>query len=223
MSSSSSCSALSARAVMRVACWMVSVSRPAKSSSDKRDSGLGQPGPHRVGVDVALGGLGEVVGGQIGGDVAVDDHAADRQPQLLQLVDRLERLLDRQRLQQRHQVDGGQVGVQQLDHALGLRVHRTALGEVRDGLGDVEEPGDAAGRRRVDHHRVVDRLLALLVPRRHDLLDLAGEQHVAQAGRDRRRELDGADPPHRPAGDARGCRTCRGIRGTRPRCRWPAR
>src|SRR4051812_15293933 len=37
------------------------------------DARLGQTGPHRVGVDVALGGLGEVLGREIGGNVAVDD------------------------------------------------------------------------------------------------------------------------------------------------------
>ena len=57
------------------------------------------------------------------------------------------------------------------------------------------------GRRGVHHDGVVDRLLALLGAG-HDLADLAGEQHVAQAGRDRRRELDGADPAHRAAGQA---------------------
>ena len=128
----------------------------------QRDSDACQARPHRVGVDVALGGLGEVVGGQVGRDVAVDDDAADRQAQLLEFVDRLEGLLDRQRLQQGDEVDGGQVGVQQLDHAVGLRVHRAALGQVGHRLGDVEEAGDATGRRRVDDDGVVGRLLALL-------------------------------------------------------------
>ena len=136
---------------------MVSVSRPAKSRVGQVDARLGQAGADRVGVDVALGGLGQVVGGQVGRDVAVDDDAADRQSELLELVDRLDGLLDRQRLQQRDQVNGGLVGVQQLDHALGLRVHRAALGQVGHRLGDVEEAGDPAGRRGVDHDRVVDR------------------------------------------------------------------
>ena len=68
-------------------------------------------------------------------------------PELLQFVDRLQRLLHRQRLEQRHQMDRGQIGVQQLDDAVGLRVHRTALGQIRHRLGDVEEAGDASGRR----------------------------------------------------------------------------
>ena len=120
-------------------------------------------------------------------------------PSSSQFVDRLERLLDRQRLQQGDEVDGGEVGVQHLDHAFGLRVHRAALGQIRHRLGDVEEAGDAAGRRGVHHDGVVDRLLALLGAG-DDLPDLAGEQHVAQARRDRRRELDGADAAHRAAG-----------------------
>ena len=83
--------------------------------------------------------------------------------ELREFVDRLDGLLHGQRLQQGDQMDGGLIRMQQLHHAVGLRVHRAALGQVGDGLGDVEEPGDAAGRRSVDHDRVVDRLLALLV------------------------------------------------------------
>ena len=105
------------------------------------------------------------------------------------------------RLQQGDQVDGRQLGVQHLHHAFGLTVHRTALGQVGDGLGDVEEAGDPPGRRGVDHDGVVCRLLALLGPR-DDLPDLAREQHVPQARRDRRRELDRTDAVHRPPGDA---------------------
>ena len=75
------------------------------------------------------------------------------------------------------------------------------LARSRHRLGDVEEAGDAAGRRRVDDDGVVNGLLALLGAG-DDLPDLAGEQHVAQARRDRRRELDGPDPAHGAAGEA---------------------
>ena len=117
---------------------------------------------------------GKIVGGQIGRNVAVDDHAADRQIQFPQFLDGLERLLDRQRLEQGDEVDGGEVGMQHLDHAFGLRVHRAALGQLRNGSSDVEEPGDAARRRGVNHDRVVDRLLALLGARVPQSTPLAG-------------------------------------------------
>ena len=94
---------------------------------------------------------------------------------------------------------GGEVGVQNLDDAVGLRMHRAALGQIRHRLGDVEEAGDATGRRRVDDDGVVNGLFALLGAG-DDLADLAGEKHVAQAGGDRRRELDGPDPVHGAAG-----------------------
>ena len=161
-SSSSSCSALSARAAMRVACWMVSVSRPAKSVSDSVIPAFASPARTASASMSPSAALARSSGGQIGRDVAVDDHAADRQPQFPQFLDRFERLLDRQRLQQGDEVDGGEVGMQHLDHAFGLRVHRAALGEVRHRLGDVQEPRDAARRRGVDHDGVVGRLLALL-------------------------------------------------------------
>ena len=79
-------------------------------------------------------------------------------------------------------------------------MHRTAFGQIGDGLGHVEEAGDATRRRGIDHDGVVDRPL-VLVDADHGFLDLAGEQHVAQTGRDRRGELDRADAPHRTPGD----------------------
>ncbi len=91
--------------------------------------------------------------------------------------------------------------MQQLHHAVGLRVHRPALGQVGHRFGGVQEACDPACRRGIDNYRVVNRKL-VLVQAHHRLFDLAGEQHVAQAGRDRRRELDRADAAHRPARDA---------------------
>ena len=66
---------------------------------------------------------------------------------------------------------------------------------------DVEEAHDAPGRRRVQDDRVVRRPHLLLLAL-DGLDDLAGEQHVAHAGRDRRREVDGAEPLERTAGAA---------------------
>ena len=135
---------------------MVSVSSPANSVSDNVIPVFSRLGPHGVCVDVTFGGLGQIVGRQEQRDIAVDDDAADRQAEALQLFDGFDRLLDRQRLQQRHQMDCGLLGVQELDHALALRMHRTALGQIGDGLGDVEEPRNPSGRRRIDHDGVVN-------------------------------------------------------------------
>ena len=75
------------------------------------------------------------------------------------------------------------------------------LAKIGHRLGGVQEARDPARRRGVDDNRVVNRKL-VLVEAHHRLFDLAGEQHVAQAGRDRRRELDRTDAAHRPARDA---------------------
>ncbi|CKO11387.1 Uncharacterised protein [Mycobacterium tuberculosis] len=79
-------------------------------------------------------------------------------------------------------------------------MHRSALGQIGHRLGDIQEARDAPGRRRIDDDCIIDRQL-VLVEAHHRLLDLAGEQHVAQTGRDRRRELDRADTAHGPACD----------------------
>src|SRR6478735_3695171 len=155
----------------------------------QRYSRLRQARPDTVGVHDALRGLGQVRRGEVVRNVPVDDHAADRQPEFSELVDRLDGLLNGKRLQQGDQVDRRQLGVQNLHHAFGLTVYRTALGQIGDGLGDVEEAGDPPGRRGVDHDGVVCRLLALLGPR-DDLADLAREQHVPQSRGNRRRALD---------------------------------
>lgn len=63
----------------------------------KLDPGRQQPGPHRVCIDLALGGLRQVLRLQMGGDVAVHDHTADRQFHLRKLLDGFQCLLHRQR------------------------------------------------------------------------------------------------------------------------------
>ena len=68
---------------------------------------------------------------------------------------------------------------------------------------DAEEAGDAAGRRCVEHDGVVDAAaFAAGVLAAYGLVDLAGEQDVAHARRDRRGEVDGADAPQRATGPA---------------------
>src|SRR5690606_25641393 len=74
-------------------------------------------------------------------------------------------------------------------HGLRLIVYRPDLGEPGDLVVDVEEAGDAPGRRGVHHHVVVDEPpAAVLAP--HRLARLAGQQDVPHAGRDGGGEVD---------------------------------
>ena len=130
------------------------------------------------------------------------------------------RLLYRHLLQQRDHVHRGHRRAQQRRHALALGLDRADLGQPGGLRGDVEEAPDPAGRRRVEHHRVVDPAAVRGAGRR--LLDLAGEQHVAQARGDRGGEVDRADLAQRPARRRRACRTCRGTPAAPPRRRRPA-
>ena len=98
-------------------------------------------------------------------------------------------------------MDRGLLGVQKAHHALGLVVHGTAGGKIRYRSGDVKEPRDTAGRRSVHHDGVVRGSFVGTQPN-HGFLDLAGQQHVAKSGCDRRGELDGTDPAHGAAGDS---------------------
>jgi hypothetical protein len=59
-------------------------------------------------------------------------------------------------------------------------------------VGDVEEAGDPAGGRRVEHHRVVHPAAVGATP--DGLGGLAGDQHVTQTGGDRGGEVDHAHP-----------------------------
>ena len=88
---------------------------------------------------------------------------------------------------------------------LGLRVDRAHPGEVGHLHVDVEEAGDPAGGRRVEHDGVPGpgALVAAGAGGAADgLVDLADEQHVAHARGDRGREVDDAHPLQRPAGAA---------------------
>lgn len=109
--------------------------------------------------------------------------------------------------------------VQQPNDAFTLRMHRAALGEVGHRLGDVEEAADPPGRGSIDDNGVVH-AFAGSIGADDALLDLAGEQNVAKAGAI---VVANSMAPNlriaRPA--KRGCRTFRGIRGTRSRCRRP--
>ena len=114
--------------------------------------------------------------------------------------DRVGGLLDRHLLQQRHHVHRGDRRAQDRGHAVALGLDRPDLGQPGGLGGHVEEPADPAGRRRVQHHRVVDPV-AVHGPGDR-LLDLAGQQHVADAGRDRGGEVDRAELLQRPPGPA---------------------
>ena len=153
------------------------------------------------GIDDAVGDVADRLGRQMMRRHPIDDHRPDGEVLALQLADRLDGLLDGHRLEQRHQMHHGLVRVQQLDDAVALVAQGAGLGQIGHGLGDVEEVADPARRRRVDHHRVVDPVAAL-VGSDHGLLDLPRHQDVAKPRRDGGDEVDGTDAAHGAAGES---------------------
>ena len=127
----SSCSALSVRARIRVACSIDSVSSPAKSASLSVIPTLPKPDRTPSPSMSPSAALLRSSGDRERRDIAVDDHTPDREFELLEFGDRFQRLLNGQRLQQSHQMYCRLIGVQQLDHAVGLRMNRPALATRR--------------------------------------------------------------------------------------------
>ena len=181
------------------ACSTASSASASASAASVEARGGERRGELRAG-EPALGGPVEAGRRQqrLGGHV--DDHRADRQVRGLQLRDGVGGLLDRHVLEQGHQVDGGLRRAQHRHDAVALGLDRARAGQLAHLAGDPEEAGDPPGRRSVDDDGVVDR--PAVVPAGHRFLDLAGEQHVADAGSDRRGEVDGAHLAQRPAGPA---------------------
>ena len=136
----------------------------------------------------------------------VDDDARRVQALVAQLVDRLEGLLHRHLLEEGDDVDDRLVRLEQPGDRGGLGGDRPDPREVGHLGVDGEEPADAARRRCVEDDPVVDRGGVALVPAVAatpvGLVDLADEQHVAHAGGDGRREVDGAELLEQPAGPA---------------------
>ena len=162
---------------------------------------IGQRLTDRIGVNDTLGGLVQIRGRQMWHHGSVHDHTADRQAHPAQFGDGLGGLLHGQRLKQSHQVDGRLIRVQQLAHPLGLRMNGSALGDIGQRRRHIEEAGDPAGGRGVDHDGVVH-MPSRLVDADDALLDLSGEDDIAQTRRNRGRELDGADALHRTPSQA---------------------
>ncbi len=132
----------------------------------------------------------------------VRDHAADRQPQVAQLRDAVERLLHRHVLEHGDQVDPAELRAQQVHHAVGLVPHGADLGQPGELAVDVEELRDPAGRGCVEHHGAVPAGVLVAAVAVHRLVDLAGQQHVAQPRRDRGGEVDDAEAVEHLAGAA---------------------
>lgn len=128
----------------------------------------------------------------------VHDHIADGEGGAAQFGDTVGGLLDRHLLEQGDQMHRGLGGLEDAHHRLGLIVYRADPGQAGDFVVDVQETGDAAGRRRVHHHVVVD-VTTLPVPAAYGLAGLARQQHVAHARRDGRREVDRAELLERAA------------------------
>ena len=96
-------------------------------------------------------------GDSSGGAHGVDDRR--RRPagrRTRSSVDAVDRLLHGHLLQQRHEVHRGLRRAEDRHDAVGLGLDRADLGQAADLGADVEEPRDAAGRRRVEHDGVVD-------------------------------------------------------------------
>ena len=97
---------------------------------------------------------------------------------------------------------GGLRRAEQPGHRVGLALDRAHPGQPGQLVVDPEELRDPAGRRRVEHDGVVgDRVLVAGVALGR-LVDLAGQQHVADAGGDGGRELDDAEAVERLPGPA---------------------
>ena len=135
---------------------------------------------------------------------ALPDHVhhdrSDPQVEGLELLDRVQGLLDRHLLEQRDQVDPGDVRAQHAHDRVRLVADRSDLGQAGHLVVHVQEPRDPPGRRRVQHDSVVREPPVRLPPRR--LVDLAGQQYVAQARRDRGDEVDRAHLLERLPGPA---------------------
>ena len=161
------------------------------------DAGLAELGADRGLVQPTLAGLLER--GVVEEWLAhhVDDDRARVQTLGAQVLDGLERLLDRHLLEQGHDVHDGLLGLEQAGDRAGLRGDRPDAGEVGDLGVDREEAADASRRRRVQDDAVVDRggvaLVLAVAAAPVGLVDLADEQDVPDAGRDGRREVDGAE------------------------------
>ncbi len=173
------------------------------------DQGPGRGDPHRLQVRAhvllvqpARGRELERVVGQVAGAHEVDHHAADRQVRGAQLLDPVGGLLHRHLLQHRHQVHRGPRRAEQRHHRVGLVLDGADLGQPGELVADVEELGDPPGGRGVEHDGVVLRGALVAAVALHRLEDLAGQQHVAHAGRDGRGELHDAEAVQRLAGAA---------------------
>ena len=136
------------------ACWArASPCQPGHGRRVGRQPGGGQPAPQLR--------LGDLPGRSVsGGRAALTMIRPTGKPSCGQLGDRVHRLLDRHLLQQRHHVHRGHRGAQQRRHPLALGLDRADLGQPGGLGGDVEEAPDPAGRRGVQHHRVVHPALA---------------------------------------------------------------
>ncbi len=119
-------------------------------------------------------------------------------PSVAQLGDAVQGLLDRHLLQHGDEVHDGLRRADDLLHGVGVPADRPDPGQVGYLAGDVQEPADPAGRRGVHHDGVVD-AAALVVLAPDGLGGLAGEQHVAQAGRDGGGEVHHAELGQRGA------------------------
>ena len=115
-----------------------------------------------------------------------------------QFGDAVDGLLDRHLLQQRHQVDGGlgRPDARRMTVSAWLRIGPTRASPATSALTlrkRAMRPVGGASSTTASYYGPSRPSL-----RRTASYGLAGEQHVAQAGRDRGGEVDGADPLEQP-------------------------
>ena len=159
---------------------------------------------------------------QGGGHDHVLDHGRDADLGRPERRDGLLGLGDRHFLQQRDQVDDRGGRTEQAHDRVRLGSDRADPGEPCQRLVHVEELRDPAGWRRVQHYGVVG-VGSLLDAAPDRLVDLAGQQYVAQPRRDRGREVDRTEAIQRLVLPGRGGRRSPGTPATRPPRRSPAR
>src|SRR5665811_132123 len=133
--------------------------------------------------------------------------ATDRHTDGTELGDGVDGLLNRHLLEQRHHVDDRLRRRQHRCDRVGLRADRADPREVGNLVVDIEESCNAAGGRGVQDDGVVGprctRTLGFVLPVASDrLVDLADQQNVPDAWRDRGGEVDGAELLQQPAGTA---------------------
>jgi len=121
----------------------------------------------------------------------VDDNAAYRQCRVFEFGDPIDGFLNGHLFQNGDEVHRGPIRSKNSHDAVGLLADGSDLGDTGNLGVDVEEPRYASGGWGVKNNGVVRRAVAL-VASAYEFYGLAGQEDIAQTGRDSGDELDGA-------------------------------